>query len=363
MKHGTIEIDYLSDTVTKPTAAMLTAMYEAEVGDDVYGEDRTVNRLEEYAADRLGKEAACWLPSGTMANLTAILAQCGRAQELILGDESDLYNYEAGGPSVVGGIVLHPVPTEDNGELSLAALQAAIRDADDTQCAPAGMIALETPHVRKGGIPLSLDYLRAVRSLCDSNKIALHLDGARLFNAAIALGVDVRDICRHGHTVQLCLSKSLAAPAGSLVGGTHETVKAVRRWRKMLGGGMRQTGLLAAAGEVALHTMVERLADDHALARRLAAGLAATDGIRLSHAAIHTNMVFFQVRHPSVTQQDFLAALAAGGIRMAELGHGNIRAVTHYHHDAQQIDATIAAVRRILPARRTHIDQGSYAVN
>ncbi|KGW86905.1 L-allo-threonine aldolase [Burkholderia pseudomallei MSHR332] len=245
-----IQFDFLSDTVTLPTTAMRQAMYEADVGDDVYGEDPSTNRLESYAADLLGKEAACWLPSGTMANLSAILAQCERGRELFVGDDSDLYNYEAGGVSVVGGIVLHPLATNARGEIPLDALQDALRDADDTQCAPPGIVAIETPHVRTGGTPLSLDYLHALRAFCDAHCLALHIDGARVFNAAIALRVDAKRIAAYGDTLQFCLSKSLAAPAGSIVVSDRDTIARVRRWRKLLGGGMRQIGVVTAAGEV-----------------------------------------------------------------------------------------------------------------
>lgn len=350
MSPPTVRIDYLSDTVTLPTEAMRRAMTDAEVGDDVYGEDPSVHRLEALAAEMVGKPAACWLPSGTMANLTAVLAQCARGHELILGDDCALYHYEAGGPSVVGGVVLHAVATNERGELPLAALEDAVRDAEDPQCAPAGMVALETPHVRRGGLPLSLEYLGQVRAFCDRRGLALHLDGARLFNAAEALGVTASDIARHGHTVQFCLSKRLAAPAGSIVAGESATLVRVRRWRKLLGGGMRQVGILAAAGEVALRTMVGRLADDHAQARRLADGLRRIPGIRLSLERVETNMVFFQVEPGRMGQQQFLGALTRRGVRMAELGHGNIRAVTHYHHGNEQIDETLAHVRDILEA-------------
>ena len=358
MNTVTVKIDFLSDTVTRPSAAMRRAMFEAEVGDDVYGEDPSMARLESLSASQLGKPAACWLPSGTMANLSAVLAQCARAQELLLGDDCDLYHYEAGGPSVVGGVVLHPVPTNARGELALEQLRAALRDADDPQCAPAGLVAVETPHVRKGGIPLSLGYLAELRAFCDAHGLPLHIDGARLYNAAVALGRSVDDIARFGDTVQFCLSKSLGAPAGSIVAGDTATVARVRRWRKLLGGGMRQIGILAAAGTVALETMPQRLQQDHALARRLARGLSAVPGVTMAHETIHTNMVFFRIEHPAIDQGSVLQALAQRGIRMAELGHGNVRAVTHCHHTAEDIDTTVEAVRRILAAanqpERTH---------
>jgi threonine aldolase len=341
-------LDYLSDTVTLPTAAMREAMSRAEVGDDVYGEDATANRLEALAAERFGKEAACWMPSGTMANLAAILAQCERGRELIVGDDSDLYNYEAGGVSVVGGIVLHPVQSNKRGEIEIDALREAIRDGEDDQCAPAGLIAVETPHVRSGGNPLSLDYLHALRAFCDEQRLPLHIDGARIFNAAVALGVDVREIAGQADTLQFCLSKSLAAPAGSMVVADSAVIRRVRRWRKLLGGGMRQIGILAAAAEVALTTMVDRLAEDHVQARRLAEGLRSIEGIELCCPDVPTNMVFFKVSHPRIDQRRFLEDLSSRGVRMAELGHGRIRAVTHYHHTPQSIDRTVGIVRDLL---------------
>ncbi len=259
-------IDFLSDTVTLPTAAMREAMRLAEVGDDVYGEDRLTQELEVLSADLMGKEAACFVPSGTMANLTSILSQCPRGKELLLGDDSDLYNYEAGGVSVLGGIVLHPIATEANGELSLHNLSLAIRDGADPECAQAGIIVIETPNVQHCGAPLSLAYLESLSAFARERDLRLHIDGARIFNAAVALGVSAKSIARCGDTVQFCLSKSLGCPVGSIVAGSADTIKSVRRLRKMLGGGMRQTGFLAAAGLFALRHHVDRLAEDHALA-------------------------------------------------------------------------------------------------
>jgi threonine aldolase len=247
---------------------------------------------------------------------------------------------------VVGGIVLHPVQSNSRGELELDALREALRDARDDQCAPPGLIAVETPHVLSGGNPLSLDYLRALRVFCDEQGLPLHVDGARVFNAAIALGIGVREIAGTADTLQFCLSKSLAAPAGSMVVGNAAVIRRVRRWRKLLGGGMRQIGVLAAAAEVALAT----IAEDHVHARRLAEGLRSVEGIELSGPDVPTNMVFFKVRHPRMAQCRFLEELALRGVRMAELGHGNIRAVTHYHHTPQTIDQTVHIVRDLLEA-------------
>ncbi|MGN3965386.1 GntG family PLP-dependent aldolase [Burkholderia gladioli] len=339
-------IDFLSDTVTVPTAPMRRAMFEAEVGDDCYGEDPTVNELEALAAHMTGKAAAAFVSSGTLGNLTALLAQCPRGHEVILGDQSDLYNYEAGGISLVGGGVLHPVATAADGSLPIEALRAAIRDRHDYQCAPAAVIALENPHCLAGGRVLSLDYLRRVRELADQHGLAVHMDGARLFNAAVALGVPAAEIVSYADSVQFCLSKSLAAPYGSMVCGSAELIDRVKRYRKLLGGGTRQAGIMAAAGLVALTEMVERLGEDHRRAARLAAGLARIAGIALRAPAFDTSMVFFDVAVPG--NAAFLDALREQGIRMGLLGDGVIRAVVHYQIDDAAIDATIAAAGAIL---------------
>ncbi len=341
-------IDYLSDTVTHPTSEMRQAMAAAEVGDDVYGEDPTVNRLEAMAAERLGKEAGCFMPSGTMANLASVLAHCRRGFEILVGDESDLYHYEAGGVSIVGGVVLHPVPTAMDGRLELEDLRAAVRDPTDFQMARAGLICLENPHCRRGGRPLPLDYLAEVRDLADELCLPVHIDGARIFNAAVALGVPVATVTAHADSVQFCLSKNLAAPVGSMVVGAAPFVDDVRRLRKMLGGGMRQVGILAAAGLLALGPMVDRLPEDHRRARRLAEAISDLPGIELNLEEVQTNMVFFRVQKKDTSTPEFLNSLQQHGIRMGELGHGRIRAVVHHQIAEDDIDATLAVFRNLL---------------
>lgn len=339
-------IDFLSDTVTLPTAAMRQAMFEAEVGDDCYGEDPTVRELETVAAAMTGKQAAAFVTSGTLANLTALLAQCPRGHEVILGDQSDLYNYEAGGLSVVGGAVLHPVATAGDGSLPVALLRAAIRDRADYQCAPAAVIALENPHCLRGGQVLALDYLRQVRALADEHGLKVHMDGARIFNAQASLGVPVAKIAEHADSLQFCLSKSLGAPYGSMVCGSAKLIDDVKRYRKMLGGGIRQGGIMAAAGLVALNSMVERLGDDHRRAAWLADAIGGLPGVTLRFDTIATNMVFFDVAGQG--NQAFLQALQERGIRMGVLGDGVIRAVLHHMIDDQAIRDTVAAMRAIL---------------
>ena len=341
-------IDYLSDTVTKPTAAMRQACFEAMVGDDVYGEDPTANRLEAMAAEMLGKEAACFVPSGTMANLAAILAHCPRGYELIVGDESDIYNYQAGGPSFVGGVVMHPVPTQADGTLDFEDLEEAVRDPDDYQCARAGLIAIENPCCRVGGRVLSLDYLARLRAFADRKGIPIHMDGARIFNAAIALDVPPATVAGFAASIQFCLSKNLGAPVGSMVVGDRRFVEDVRRLRKMLGGGMRQIGVIAAAGIVALEHMVDRMRDDHTRARRLAEGIAGMPGIECDLETVETNMVFFRVTDPRYSTRAFLDALVENGVRMGELGHGRIRAVVHFEHDDAMIEHTLSVFENLL---------------
>lgn len=346
-------IDYLSDTITQPTAEMRQAMFVAPVGDDCYGEDPTIHEIEALAARMTGKEAAAFVTSGTLGNLTSLLALCPRGHEAIVGDQSDLYNYEAGGVSVVGGIVLHPVATAPDGTLPIERLRRAIRDGSDYQCAPAAAIVVENPHCYAGGRVLSLDYLREVRALADAHGIAVHMDGARIFNAQASLGVPVAEIAAHADSLQFCLSKSLAAPYGSMVCGTATLIDRVKRYRKMLGGGLRQGGIMAAAGIVALRSMVDRLGEDHRRAQRLAAGLGALPGIALRDERIETNMVFFDIvaAPDGLDNEAFLAALQARGVRMGQLGEGVIRAVVHYMIDDAAIDATIAAAAAVLGAR------------
>lgn len=345
-------IDFLSDTVTLPTAAMRQAMFTAQVGDDCYGEDPTVRELETVAAAMTGKQAAAFVTSGTLGNLTALLAQCPRGHEVILGDRSDLYNYEAGGVSVVGGAVLHPVATAEDGTLPLELLRAAIRDRSDYQCAPAAVIALENPHCLSGGRVLALDYLSRVRELADQHGLKIHMDGARIFNAQASLGIALAKIVEHADSLQFCLSKSLGAPYGSMVCGSAALIDSVKRYRKMLGGGLRQGGIMAAAGLVALDSMVDRLADDHRRATWLAQEIRELPGVTLRSDTIQTNMVFFDVAGHG--NQAFLQALQQRGIRMGVLGDGVIRAVLHYMIDDQAIRDTVAAMAAILcPATQT----------
>ncbi|HNP74439.1 MAG TPA: low-specificity L-threonine aldolase [Kouleothrix sp.] len=341
-------IDLRSDTVTLPSPAMRRAIAEAPLGDDVYGEDPTINRLEALAAERVGKEAALLVVSGTMGNLCAILAHCARGEEAIVGDESHIYHYEAGGPAVLGGVAFHVVPTLPSGELPLAALADAIRDPDDAHEAITRLICLENTHNRCGGVVLAREYMAGVHALAAERGLRVHLDGARLFNAAVAQGVDVREITRHVDTVQFCLSKGLAAPVGSIVAGDAAFVARARRIRKLVGGGMRQAGIIAAAGIVALEEMVDRLAEDHANARMLAEGLAGFAPIAIDLASVQSDIVIFRLQPGHGAPAALVRALAERGLLVGEIGRGYIRAVTHYGVDASDIEEALEIVRATL---------------
>jgi len=341
-------IDLRSDTVTWPTPAMREAMARAEVGDDVYGEDPTVNRLQEMSAARLGKEAGLFVPSGTMGNLAAILAHCGRGDEVILGHLAHTFLFEAGGISALGGVHSCQLRNQPDGTLLLEELRAAIR-ADDPHYPVTRLIALENTHNRCGGVALNASYTRQVAELAHAHGLKLHLDGARLFNAAAALGVDAAELAAPCDSVTFCLSKGLCAPVGSVICGSGDFIQRARRIRKMLGGGMRQAGVLAAAGIVALETMTERLVEDHRRAQAIAAGLAALPGVRLDAGTPHTNMVFLSLADEvPLGGRAFAERLAARGVRVGVIAERRFRLVTHYWIDDQAVAQVLSAFAETL---------------
>jgi threonine aldolase len=348
-------IDLRSDTVTQPSPAMREAMATAVVGDDVYGEDPTVNRLEQLAAVTTGMEAALFVSSGTMGNLASLLAHCQRGQDVILGDESHIYHYENGSASALGGLVLHPVRTNADGTLPLDALQAAIHlpahHYHFYHYAPPGVICLENTHNRCGGTILSPDYFAAVAEIASRHGLPIHLDGARLFNAAVGAGRPVTDWTRHVSSVQLCLSKGLAAPVGSLICGSAAFVDRARRMRKILGGGMRQAGVIAAPGILSLTEMVARLHEDHENARILADGAAALPGVVLDPPRVDTNIVVFRMPDAKVAEA-FADALARDGVLVSDFGAGRLRVVTHYGITAADCRAAVETMTRVWAEQR-----------
>jgi threonine aldolase len=330
-------IDLRSDTVTRPTPAMREAMARAEVGDDVYGEDPTVNALQSRLAGDLGFEAGLFVPSGTQSNLLALLAHCERGDEYIVGMDAHTYRYEGGGAAVLGSIQPQPLVQAADGSLPLDAVEQAIKP-DDPHYARTRLLCLEnTWH----GRVLPMDYLAAARALCDRRGLSLHLDGARLFNAAVALGLPTRAIAGHFDSVSVCLSKGLGAPVGSVLLGSQALIARARRWRKVAGGGMRQAGIIAAAGLHALDHHVAALAEDHARAARLAASLDGMPAVRL--AAQHTNMVFIDVVAGGMDA--FRARMEAAGVRVSVGYTPRVRLVLHRDVDDAGVQRTTDALR------------------
>ncbi|MBT8370139.1 MAG: low-specificity L-threonine aldolase [Deltaproteobacteria bacterium] len=340
-------VDLRSDTMTRPTPAMRKAMAEAEVGDDVFGEDPTINKLEEMAADRMGKEAAMFVASGTMGNLVSQMAHCGRGDEIILGNFAHTFFFEQGGTAAVGGIHPRTVPNQPDGSLALSEIEGAIR-ADNIHFPRTRLIVLENTHNLCGGHPLDTEYMQAVGDIARRHKLKIHVDGARIFNAAAALDVPVDKLAADADSVSFCLSKGLAAPVGSVVCGRREFIAQARRVRKVLGGGMRQAGVLAAAGVVALSEMVDRLTDDHVTAHRLAEGLAQMPGLAIDPGLIKTNIVYFEVKREDITAQELVTRLDEGGARTLPVGPERLRAVTHYHITPDDIDYVLGVFSEVL---------------
>lgn len=341
-------VDLRSDTVTKPTPEMREAMAEAEVGDDVYRDDPTVNRLEAMAAERLGKESAIFVPSGTMGNLLALLVHCQRGDEVIVGSRSHVYLNEAGGMSALGGIQPCPVSNQKDGTLALDDIRASIR-TEDVHHPITRLVCLENTQNICGGVPLTADYTRRVGELARENNLALHIDGARIFNAAAALNLDVKELVAPADSVMFCLSKGLVAPIGSMLVGTEKFIARARHLRKMLGGGMRQVGVIAAAGLISLEKMTARLGEDHAQARKLADGLRKIEGVILDEGSPHTNMIYFNLAEgfrlnaPQVAER-----MKQHGVLVDPDDQRRFRLVTHYWVDNAAVEKAISAFGKVL---------------
>ncbi len=341
-------IDLRSDTVTQPTAGMREAMASAEVGDDVYEEDPTVRRLEETAAQMLGKEGALLVPSGTMGNLVSVLCHCGRGDEILLGDRSHIFLNEVGGISALGGVHPRIIGNEDDGTLPLDALEHAVRE-EEIHYPSTRLICLENTHNYCMGSPLPPDYMEQVAGVAARHGLKIHLDGARVFNAAAALEVEVSHLVRHVDSVMFCLSKGLSAPVGSMICGTGDFIRRARKLRKMVGGGMRQAGHLAAAGLVALTDLVERLRDDHRRAQTLARGLASLQAIELRPDQVKTNIVIFKVDPQSIQPETFLTELESRNIKILMIGTATFRAVLHREISDDQVETVLQTVQNLLP--------------
>ena len=340
-------VDLRSDTVTKPTPEMREAMAEAEVGDDVYGDDPTVNQLQVKAAEMLGKEAALFVPSGTMGNLLALLVHCSRGEEVICGDKSHIYVNEAGGMAALGGIYPHPVPNQKDGTLRLEDIRASIQP-DDSHRTITRLVCIENTQNMCGGVVLSVEYTKQVGQLAKEYRLKFHIDGARIFNAAAALNVDIKELVAPADSVMFCLSKGLVAPIGSMLVGSKEFIAKAHRLRKMLGGGMRQVGVMAAAGLVSLDKMTGRLKQDHARAKNLYEGLKQVKGLRLEAEPV-SNMVYFSLAdHITLTENQICAEMKKYGVMVDWSAPRQFRLVTHYWVDDAGVEKTVKALGELL---------------
>lgn len=343
--------DLRSDTLTLPTPEMREAMARAEVGDDVWEEDPTVKRLEAMAAERLGKEAGLFVASGTMGNLVSVVSQTQAGQEVVLDLDSHIFNYEVAGSAVIGSVQMRPVKTA-RGFLAPEQVREALRPAN-VHIPQTGLVCIENTHNRHGGTCCTPEEIGAIAAVAHGATVPVHLDGARLFNAVVALRRDAREFTRDVDSVTFCVSKGLGAPVGSVVCGSRGFISRARRVRKMVGGGMRQAGVIAAAGVVALETMVDRLAEDHANARRLAEGIAKLPGLRVDLAGVQTNIVIFGVERPGgpgsaqTATNEIVAGCAARKVKVHAIGPTSIRCVTHKDVDAEDIEHALDALREI----------------
>ncbi|NQW20408.1 MAG: low-specificity L-threonine aldolase [Chloroflexi bacterium] len=339
-----IRVDLRSDTVTHPSPEMRKAMYEAELGDDVYGDDPTVNELQQRAADMLGKEAGLFVSSGTQGNLVAVLAQAQRGDEVLVGDQCHIMNSEAGGTMVLGSVVLYPIKTDQFGFLEPDLIQAAVKPRDYHK-APTRLLTIENTHNASSGRALNSDQMKAMADSGHQKGLNVHLDGARIFNAAVALGVPASDLTKHVDTATFCLSKGLACPIGSIVVGSKDFVQEADRWRKMLGSGMRQVGIVAAAGLVALDSMIDRLQEDHDHARHIASRMTEIKGISVDPEHIQTNIIRFGV--PTHTGNEIAARLKEEGVYING-GDSDLRIVTHYGVSGDDYEFAISALDRVM---------------
>jgi threonine aldolase len=341
-------IDLRSDTLTQPTDEMRRAMAEAEVGDDVYGEDPSINQLQERSAELLGKEAGLLMASGTMSNLVAAMTHCQRGDEIIMGDQAHMFWNESGGAATLVGAQVHLVPTSPQGGLDPDDVAAAVRPRGNVHVPPTTLVCLENTHNRCSGGAMTPEDTKRVADVAHAAGAKVHLDGARLFNASVGLEVPVSELVRDVDDVSFCLSKALSCPVGSVLCGSQEFIDGARKWRKMVGGGMRQAGVLAAAGLVALDTMIDRLADDHANARRLAQGLANIDGLSIDPDSIQTNIVIFEINSSVGPAPQVIQALAEEGLKVSHSRDQFLRMVTHRHIGGAEVEEALSRVSKVV---------------
>lgn len=340
-------VDLRSDTITKPTEEMRKAMYRAEVGDDVYCEDPTIIDLEKRASKIIGKEDALFVPSGTMGNQIALLCHTQRGQEIILDNNSHIFKFEVGGLGFLCGLQARTIES-NKGKMDIRKVEESIIDDNDIQRPQTGIICLENTHNLCGGVVLDLHYMKEVYEMARLKKIPVHLDGARIFNASVYLGIEAKEIAKYCDSVMFCLSKGLCAPVGSIIAGNRELVSKARRYRKILGGGMRQAGILAAAGIVALDEMIDRLIEDHEKTKLLANGLGNIKGIDIDYNFVHTNILIIDIKNTGYKVDDILEKMKARGIRALKFSNTLIRFVTHRYIDKEDIDYTIKNINQIL---------------
>lgn len=340
-------LDFRSDTITKPTEEMRKAMYQAEVGDDVYGEDPTINKLEEMARELLGKESALFVPSGTMGNQLALLSHTERSQEIILEDWSHIYRYEGGGLAFLSGLQAKPIKGK-NGIMKVEDIKNAIVQDNDFHHAQTGLICMENTHNMAGGVVLPLKRMKEIYNLAKNHKLPVHLDGARVFNAASYLGVDVREITKYTDSLMVCLSKGLCSPVGSILAGSKDFIDKAKNYRKMLGGGIRQGGVLAAAGIVSLTKMIDRLEEDHQKIYRLAEGLKEIKGIKINDDTVQTNILMIDISNTSFTSDELVNRMKNEGILASSITNDIIRFVSHYYIEDEDINYTIDKINSII---------------
>ena len=338
-------IDLRSDTLTHPTQSMRDAMASAEVGDDVFQEDPTVQKLETLSAEKMGKEAALFVPSGCMGNLISLLSHCGRGDEILLGDRSHISLYEVGGVAALGGVHPRPLPNNNDGTISIDLLEKGIRHSD-IHCPPTRLICLENTHNFCQGSPITPEYMTEVRKIANKFGLKIHLDGARIFNAAVALGVPVAKLTEKVDSVMFCLSKGLSAPVGSLVCGSSDFIVKARKARKMVGGGMRQVGHIAAAGLIAINEQVDRLQEDHDNAKFLASQLSDLDGIEVDVTRIKTNIIFFKLT--GIDGEVLLNQLEQNQIKILMTDADVFRAVLHREVSKEQVQTVVKTFQSIL---------------